>query len=521
MAILHRTHKTDREIEKRLLTGLIISDKMISSLFHLLQPDTLELEVSKIVCKWIINYYSDYKQAPKGHIRDIFEAERKNLKQGLDEEIAQFLAKLSEEYLSSDNPEGINDDYLIDRAKEYLKERHLRKLATDLTSLLDIGRVEEAEKVYDTRKQLIQEASYKWSKPFDDPYFLNTVFEEADQPLFRLKGHLGDLIGDLHRGWLLAVMGPMKRGKTWSLQDIAFDAMLSRKRVAYISLEMKDKHLAPRIYKELGVFGDEGGDYIYPCFDCLNNQDGSCNKKIKINQTPFPKTFDPKSSSLYKPCSVCRKIESERKDFLAAVWYFVAPASKLTIANVRKELKTFQRSYGKNRLRLISFPAFSATLGDINDQLDELEVAEGFIPDVIITDYASIMAPEHHYNDPRHVVDEIFRGHKRMAQERDALVVTGAQSLGTGREALNKDIQDERDIGMNAYILAHLDILMVLDQTVEEKENGVWRMGVLEHRWRKFNKRRQVMALQQLELGQPVLDTEMIYWNSKKVNEDE
>jgi replicative DNA helicase len=159
-------------------------------------------------------------------------------------------------------------------------------------------------------------------------------------------------------------------------------------------------------------------------------------------------------------------------------------------------------------------------MADVDEALDDLERVEGFIPDVIITDYASIIRPEKKYNDPRHDVDDIFKAHKRLAQTRSALVVTGAQSLGAGRSALNKDMQGEEDVGVNAYILAHVDIMMTLDQTPDEKEKGIWRMGVVEHRWKPFNKRRQVMALQQLELGLPVMDTEIIYYKSGGKKED-
>jgi hypothetical protein len=61
--------------------------------------------------------------------------------------------------------------------------------------------------------------------------------------------------------------------------------------------------------------------------------------------------------------------------------------------------------------------------------------------------------------------------------------------------------------------------MMTLDQTPDEKEAGIWRMGIIEHRWRRFNKRRQVMVLQQLELGMPSLDTEIIYWSGKSNKE--
>jgi hypothetical protein len=294
--------------------------------------------------------------------------------------------------------------------------------------------------------------------------------------------------------------------------------MFSRRRVAIASFEMKDRHLAPRIFKQLGAMGDEE-QYIYPCFDCLNNQDNSCNNATRVNRQPAPAKFNPENPGTYTPCTYCRNIPDEG-NFLPTVWHFVTKRPKLTLPNVKREIKKFQGMFGKNLLRIISFPAYAATMENVEEQLDLLEDVEGFIPDVIITDYASIMASERRFNDPRHDIDEIFKAHKRMAQTRSALVVTGTQSLGVGRAALSKDMQDEKDVGGNAYILAHVDIMLTLDQTPDEKEKGIWRMGVIEHRWKKFNKRRQIMALQQLELGQPVLDTEMIYWSGRK-KEDE
>ena len=516
MVTLIRNTQSNRDEERRIITGLVVSTKVVDAIRDNLYPDLFDLEVSKQVSKWILTYYNKYKVAPGIHIRDLFEVEKGSLRKELSEEIAQFLQFLSDEYIS----DGINEQFIIDRAKVYLKERNLRKTAQDVNALLDLGKIDEAERLYNQRKTTILKASYNWVKPFDDPYFINKVFDEQEDPLFRLGGKIGELIGDLRRGWLFVLMGPMKRGKTWGLQDVGLDAMMSKKKVVYISAEMKDIHLAPRFYQEIGVFGGEDqGDYIYPCFDCCHNQDNSCNKSIRTNTQACPGEFDPIRPTKYKPCTACRNLPEEKKDFLATTWHFVAQRPRLSLKNVRKEIQRFSQQFGRDRLRMISYPAFSASMADVDRDLDILEQEEGFIPDVIITDYAPIMAPTRNYNDPRHVIDDIFKEHKRMAQRRSALVVTGTQSLGWGRKALNKDMQDETDIGYNAYILAHLDILMSLDQTTEEKEKGIWRFGVLEHRWRRFNKRRQVMALQQLELGQPVIDSELIYWSGRTPDE--
>lgn len=509
MPILRRLYKAERQNENQLITGLIISDRVLHELYPSIKPEIFELEVSKKIISWIIQYWDKYNKAPKIHIKDIFEAERENLKQGLDVEVAEFLNRLSEDY----EKEGINEDFIIDNGKKYLEERHLRKMANDVNALLDLGKTEEAKKIYEGRKKIIQETNYRWVKPFDDPHFMNQVFEEADSPLYKPRGAIGTLMGELRAGWLLTIMGPMKRGKSWIIQDLCFDALMSGKKTALISIEMKDKHLAPRLYKQLGGFGDEGGLFVYPCFDCFHNQDNTCNKKIRKNKMEAPETFDPLNPTSYDVCTACRGNYPEDKDYLPTVWYFTTERPKLDISEVRKVAKKFGKHFGKNLLRVISFPAFSATMDDIENALDELVDVEGFIPQVIATDYAGIMASKMLYKDPRFTIGEIVKDHKRMAQERNALVITGAQSLGLGRAALNKDMQDESDIAENAQILAHTDILASIDQTVDEKEKDIWRIGVLEHRWKKFNKRKQAMILNQLELGQPVIDSEIIYWS--------
>lgn len=520
MSIVRRIHKSDIETEKRILTGLIVSDKVISVLYPYLDPNIFELDISKRVVQWAISYFDKYKSSTKKHIQDIFEAERQRIKQeSVVEEIEQFLAKLSSDYLSEDD-NGINDDFIIDQGKAYLKERNLKKIASDMISLIDIGKTDEAEKLYNSKKQFVQDLTYEWVAPFDDVKYINDVFEERETPLFRMRGNLGELFGDFYRGWFMAIMGPMKRGKTWNLQDVAFDALLSHLRVAVFSLEMKDKHLSPRLYKQLGVFGDEDRSYVYPCFDCCYNQDNSCNKSIRTNGEACPTVFEPEKKYSYTPCTACRNNPTEKKDFLPTVWYFTTERPALSRQKVRDKVMSFQKMFGKNKLRLRSFPAYSASILDIERELDILLEVEGFIPDVIITDYATIMAPTTRYNDPRHHINDVFMAHKRMAQERSAFVITGTQSLGMGRAALNKDMQDESDVMGDARILANVDIMATLDQTQEEKEKNIWRIGIVEHRWRMFNKRRQVMALQQLELGQPVLDSEIIYWSGKVKGED-
>lgn len=507
MPLLRRLHKTDHDIEKRILIGLILSTKVLEKLHPFLQPKILELDLSKEVSKWILDYYSKYKQAPKGHIKDLYLIAKPKLRPVVAEEMEQFLSKLSEEYLSETSPEGINEDFIIDRGLQYLRERHLRQMVEEVNALLETGEVQKAEQLAEGRKKIILESEYRWVKPLDDLRYLNSVFDEKENPLIEFKGKLGELVGPLYRGWLLGVMGPFKRGKTWDLQDIAFDGILSRLRVAFASLEMQDKHQSTRLYSQVGRFGGFEGLYKIPCFDCCSNQDNSCIKTIRVNGEPRPEKFQPNQT--YKPCTACRGTE----DFVVTTWFTLQKRPALTRKNARKELGKLQKMVGSNLFRLISYPAFTATLSNVEEDLERLEIQEGFIPDILVIDYADILEAENKKDEYRHRIDMIWKRLKGMAFERSCLVVTGSQS---NRASTDKEVLSEKDTAEDARKLAHTDVMLTLNQTDKEKDQGVWRIGVLEHRWKQFNKRRQLMALQQFEIGQPILDGEIIYYKYQK-----
>ena len=94
--LLQRIQKSDRGVEKRVVTSLIVSDKVISELYPFLKPELFELEVSQTVVRWALEYYDQWRSAPKTQIKDLFEFHKQEVKLTLSEEISGFLAKLSE-----------------------------------------------------------------------------------------------------------------------------------------------------------------------------------------------------------------------------------------------------------------------------------------------------------------------------------------------------------------------------------------------------------------------------------------
>ena len=59
-----------------------------------------------------------------------------------------------------------------------------------------------------------------------------------------------------------------------------------------------------------------------------------------------------------------------------------------------------------------------------------------------------------------------------------------------------------------------MDLKIAINQTPDEEEGGVMRLGVIAHRHRKRSTKREAMVLQQLTIGLPMIDSEW-YWKGK------
>jgi hypothetical protein len=143
-------------------------------------------------------------------------------------------------------------------------------------------------------------------------------------------------------------------------------------------------------------------------------------------------------------------------------------------------------------------------VGQLNTHLDNWLYYDGFVPDVIIVDYADILAPDSR-GEYRHQLDGIWAGLRRMAMERNALVVTASQAE---KGTFHSDIS-ETSVAEDIRKLAHVTAMVGLNQTKDEYEKGVMRISQIAIREdRKATK--QAVALQCLDIGRPLLDSRFL-----------
>ena len=378
-----RRKKVDSDIEEKILTGLIISDVLCRDMEAILQSQKEAFESPYIqkISRMIMAYYKKYRKAPGRTIQDIFNTEKKRMKEDERDLISAFLSRISDEY----DDKTFNVDYLKDKAQNYFKKRSLKEISEVINSLVEIDKISEAEKEIAKYKK-ISKLTSEWIDPFDLKE-VKKVFDDersGKDVLFRMPGRLGELMGDFERNQLIAVLAPVKKGKTFMLSEIGIEGVLEKWKVVIISLEMASSRIQKRLYKRITSQGKEGRDYIFPCFDCLKNQENTCNKIQRGNSIRLldvdgnkPEVFDP--ALRYRPCTYCR---DKNKSYIPETWFITYKKDRITTKFTQKISGSIKRMYGDN-LRIISFPAYSANVSDIKSAIDNLEYQEGFIPDVV------------------------------------------------------------------------------------------------------------------------------------------
>ena len=158
-----------------------------------------------------------------------------------------------------------------------------------------------------------------------------------------------------------------------------------------------------------GVFGEDLEVYLRNQAQFINLE----NLREKLEEFPD-----------YEPCDShsCDK----RK---GSVWLKrVRETRPLGSKQARKEIHNFFQKH-RRKFKLATYPAGVLTVAEIKRCLNEWERYDGFVPDVIATDYADIMsADDGKVNEFRHRQDHIWKSLRALSQERHVLLITATQA---------------------------------------------------------------------------------------------
>ena len=507
-----KQRRIDNEIEHRIITGMIVSDKYIKQIHQIYQPDFLAIPFAKTVANWCLDFYQQYEKAPGIHIQDIFNSEsRRGLAPDQIEMIAAFLEAISHEY---EHGNHFNADYLLDQTEARFNSRNLILLAEDVKAFVLRGELIKAEETVLTYKKVSHEIATGINPLIDEDAIFN-AFENIDKDiLFTFPGELGKMLGPVSREDFVSFMGPEKRGKTWWLLEVAKRANRQKCNVAFFGAgDMSEPQYVRRIHisnSRMNYRDRYCGQHKSPVLDCSHNQHDTCSKAERTNQSgcmheirrgaqmvweKFPMEDVPD----YRPCTFCLK--EYPKEFKGAVWHEHINIEKLSWQKAY-ELGKRTADRSKKTLKLSCHPNSTLTVRGMESILNIWESAEGFIPDVIVVDYADILAPENTTNDPRHQINDIWKALRALGQKRRAAIITATQA---DADSYNRKSLNESNFSEDKRKYGHATMFITLNQTPEEKKDMIMRLGQMFVREDEFDITQQTAVLQNLKIGQPYL----------------
>jgi hypothetical protein len=507
-------------IERKIITALITQTEYLRQLEAEWNPEFIESATARLISGWCWEYFKKYRTAP---VQDIELIYIKKLKEGLGKELAEEIESEILPGLSNEFERGeINVTYILTQTRQYFKERLLTLHSEALNALLAKHKVDDA---------LIEVQNFKIpAGELDDELDLSSTellsviesaFDTTYQNVIKFPGALGDFWNDqLVRGGLVAILASEKKGKTYLLLELMMKAYKQKRKVAFFQAgDMTKNQQVIRICIYLAQKSNLEKycrlQYI-PVQDCVRNQSNSCDKKIRectfgiANGKP---DFERRKTIIqdelieeyiknprYKPCYNCSEWTTHK---LGTIWIKEIPAkSPLTSKEAKIRAKRFFIRTKRN-IKLATYANGTLTVEKIKATLHKWK-EEDFVADVILVDYADLLAYNGQLRDFRHQQNAIWQGLRALSQEEDALVIVPTQADAASYET---DRLEMKNFSEDKRKFAHVTAMYGLnqDKTGREKKLGIMRINKIVVREGDFHSSHEVYVLQSLPTGRPFL----------------
>ena len=156
--------------------------------------------------------------------------------------------------------------------------------------------------------------------------------------------------------------------------------------------------------------------------------------------------------------------------------------SGISINDVPQNVEKVQGEIDRNvkgRLYIKEFPTKTATVQTIRNYIQRLASTKGFMPDVVVIDYADLLRTSRGYGEKRFELEAVYEELRALAQELNVVMITADQ---TNRAGLEMEVVTIAQIG-EAYSKATVcDLIMTISRRMEDKQTNSGRLFVAKSR---------------------------------------
>lgn len=415
-------------LQENIITLLVFDTDTVPLIMNNISTDLFGNSYYREIARRSIQFYNDFGDAPKEHIADLFEAELGDVN---NKDIYNRILKALHE-----NKYSINKEYILNSLDKFITLQNLKITAKDLLESLQKNDLDKAESV-------LAKAKKTQVSVFDPGTFL---IKDMDSTLDFLDHINQDLILTGIRALDVLEICPAPKelyvlvarsgaGKSWFMTHLGKFAMMQRKKVLHISLELSEQWVNAR--------------YMQSFF--------SMTSKVKPDQ---------KQNAVFTVDRFGSFTDLDLVDLIGVRSLREKDISKVLLEKAKKLLNP--------QLIVKFFPTGTLSIGGLNAYLDNLEALYNFIPDIILLDYLDNM--NINPDNMRLELGKTAIDLRGIAGERNLAMVTVAQ---TNALAEKTQVITRKHLAEDFSKIRVADNLITYNQMREgEKKLGVGRLYI-------------------------------------------
>lgn len=459
-----KVERRDGSDERRILIGMIVDPIVLGHVASVWTKEgRFKSKWSNQIASWCVKFYEQYEKPPGKSIEGMFESwAQRNKDKDTIATVERFLSGLSGEYAKLKREQ--NSQFIVDLASSHFNRVNLAHLSEALQGDIDLGDLKQALKRVNDFSHVELGASLGVDV-LRDKVAMQQAFDSKKEPLIVYPGALGKFFRDaFERDAFVCFMGPEKRGKSHWLIDVAWRAMLQRRKVAFFSVgDLSQNQMMRRFHKRAAKQPFVPKTIQYPVK--IEYEQGERSAVVEFEDRKFKHGL-----SWGDGYNACQKILKKVKTQDTLLRLSTHPADTLSVNGISAILKTWERN--------------------------------SWSPDVIVIDYADILAPPPGNLQSQDAINKTWMKLRALSQARHCLVVTATQANAASYKA---ETLDQSHFSELKKKLAHVTGMVGINATRDEKENGLCRLNWIVLRESEFNVSRCVHVAGCLDIGNPAV----------------
>lgn len=431
-----KSERYDAQEARRVLIGMITDDAVVGRIARNWPAAGLfASRWENMIATWCVEHSRKYSVAPRADIATIFQGA--NITNTAEHESIDKLIS----GLDAMHESGTSSEYLLDLAGTLFKRLDLKQRAAAINAALELGEIAEAEAVL-TDYRGIELGAGAVDRPLIDHEFWFDVFAEREsETLIHVPDGLSKFWGDdLSRDNFVAFLAAEKKGKSWWLLDMAARGLRSRRKVAFFSVGDMSRHqVGKRLARRLCRMPRVAGEYRIPL--SWNVGDAA-----------------PESEYQY--------IEGITASHAMRMAARIGYDSK-RMSNAQHDL-----------LHIACYPAASINAQGIESVLLDW-AKDGWVADIVIIDYADILAPPAGNLDARDQINVNWMHLRRLSSELHCLLITATQA---NAKSYTADILGRQHFSEDKRKYSHVTAMVGINQSQADRLLGVYHLNMIMRR---------------------------------------